>query len=180
MSSIWEDMMNVRSLQGLALILSAIFTLVGFLGPDTALFNAILSLSTILFIVGIPAVYTTQPIGTAGLVGVILMIVAALIALGFRLLDLPLSEGVQDVLIWISILSGLAGRLIVGWLTTRHRVFPAWVGWALMAEGVLLFPFGDLGSIGNVLTIIVIVLGAVALLGYGYYLFRPRVTPAMA
>ena len=174
--------MNIRSLQGIALILSAIATLVGYFGPDTPLFGAIFTISTVLFIIGIPAVYTAQPIGTSGLAGVILMIVAAVIALGFNLLDIEISQTLESLLIWTSILSGLVGRLLVGWLTTRHRVFPAWVGWALIVEGLLSAIGGliDLGSFADVFTTVVIVVGVVALLGYGYYLLRPRVTPSVA
>ena len=70
--------------------------------------------------------------------------------------------------------------LLVGWLTTRHRVFPAWVGWALLAEGVLSALFGvvDRGSLANALTVVVSLLGVVALLGFVFYLLRPRASSA--
>src|SRR5690606_39083086 len=106
----------------------------------------------------------------------------AVIALGFQLLNLALSPSIENLLIWTSILGGTLGRLIVGWLTTRHRVFPAWVGWAFIVEGLLSFLGGvvDLGSFTNVFSTIVILAGVIALLGYGYYLFRPRPAPAIA
>lgn len=174
--------MNIRSLQGLLLILSALATLVGFFGPDTPLFSAILTISTILFILGISAVYTSQPIGTAGLIGVALMILAAVIALGFDLFDAVGTSSAAGLLIATSTISGLVGRLLVGWLTTRHRVFPAWAGWTLIAEGVLSAAFGvfDFGALSDALTVVVILLGVVALLGYGFYLLRPRPVPAFA
>jgi hypothetical protein len=177
-----EESMNIRRLQGLALLLSAILSIVGLLGSDTPLFDAIAVISIVLFIIGIPAVYSAQPIGTPGLVGIILLIVAAVIALGFRLLDLPLSPTVVSILIWTSVISGAVGRLIVGWLTTRHRVFPAWAGWAFIVEG-LLIAFGgvlNVESFAGPFNIIYTAVLAVALLGYGYYLLRPRMTPALA
>jgi hypothetical protein len=109
------------------------------------------------------------------------MIVAALIALGFQLLNLNLSPAIDNLLIWTSAIGGTVGRLIVGWLTTRHRVFPAWVGWGLIVEGLLsLIGLIDLGSFVDVYSTIVILVGVIALLGYGFYLLRPRATPAMA
>jgi len=174
--------MSVRRLQGVALILSAITSLIGFLGGDTPLFNAITVISVILFIVGIPAVYTAQPLGSLGLVGIVLVVIAALIALGFRLLDLNLATSIQSILIWTSILAGAAGRVIVGWLTTRHRVFPAWVGWAFLVEGLLVLLGGfDLGAFTNTFVVIITLVGALALLGYGFYLLRqPQPASAMS
>lgn len=173
--------MNTRTIQGLALILSAITMLVGIVGPDNSLFGAISIIGTVLFIIGIPAVYTAQPVGTLGLVGIILMILSAIIALGFRLLDIELSQTTADILIWTSIISGSVGRLIIGWLTTRHRVFPAWVGWALIVEGLLVFVGGliDVESFAATYNGLVLLVGALALLGYGYYLLKPRPVPAM-
>jgi hypothetical protein len=174
--------MNIRNLQGLALIVSAIGSLVGFLGPDTPLFGAISAISTVLFIIGIPAVYTAQPIGTVGLAGMILIIVAAVIALGFQLLDIAISPAVENILFWTSAIGGSVGRLIVGWLTTRHEVFPAWVGWAFIVEGLLnaIGAVIDLGALTDAYVAIVILVGTVALPGYGYYLLRPRATPALS
>lgn len=174
--------MNTRSLQGLALILSAIGSVVGFLGPDTPLFGAISAISTVLFIVGIPAVYTAQPIGTAGLVGIVLIVIAAVIALGFQVLDIAISATLENILFWTSVIGGSVGRLIVGWLTTRQQVFPAWIGWAFIVQGILL-PLGaiiDLGSVTNAYAAITTLVGEAAALGYGYYLFRPRVTQAVS
>lgn len=173
--------MNLRSFQGLSLILSAILGLVGFFGPDTALFSAISTISVILFIIGIPAVYTAQPIGIMGLIGIILMILAAVIALGFSLLDIDISPTLENILFWTSAVGGLLGRVIVGWLTTRQRVFPAWAGWALLIEGLLNILYGalSLGSFDNVYTSITVLVGAIALLGYGFTLLRPRAAPAI-
>ncbi len=177
----WETM-SIRTLQAYALILSGITTLVWLVGPDTPLFNAILIISTILFIIGIPAAYTSQPLGTPGLVGIILVVLAAVIALGFQSLDLNLSPALEGLLFWTSVIAGTVGRLIVGWLTTRRGVFPAWVGVAFMIEG-LLFIGGsfDLGSFANVYNTLVILVGVAAVLGYGFYLLRaPRAAAALS
>jgi hypothetical protein len=75
---------------------------------------------------------------------------------------------------------GSIGRLIVGWLTTRHEVFPTWVGWAFIVEG-LLNPIGaviDLGALTDAYVAIIILAATVALLGD--YLLRPRATPGLS
>jgi hypothetical protein len=54
--------MDTRRLQGLALILSAVCTLLlGLSDPRTAIFDVISTVGVILFILGIPTVYLAQP-----------------------------------------------------------------------------------------------------------------------
>jgi hypothetical protein len=61
--------------------------------------------------------------------------------------------------------SGLIGRVTTGWLTINKKSFPAWVGGALIAEGVLnVIPFG---SLANVMSIVTVLAGTAASLGYG-------------
>ncbi len=126
--------MSVRRLQGLALLLSAVCLLLGAFGPRTVIF---VTIGIILFILAIPAVYSTQPTGWIGLAGIVLLELAALIALGFRLDLVPPSLG--DSLSLTSAILGMLGAVIVGWLTTREHVFPAWVGWVFMVQGLLNF-----------------------------------------
>jgi hypothetical protein len=52
-----------------------------------------------LFIIGIPAVYTAQPIGAFGLLEIILLIIAAVIGLVFQLLDIEISSAVKKPLV---------------------------------------------------------------------------------
>jgi hypothetical protein len=165
--------MNVRRLQGLALILSAVCVLLlGLSTPETTLFQVSSLIGVILFILGIPAVYSAQPTGWIGLVGIILLELGALIALGFRLDIVPSSLG--DSLMLISASSGMLGAVIIGWLTTREHVFPAWVGWVFIAQGLLGFIAGlfNIGSPGRVLPIFINGLQAVALFAYGYFIYQ--------
>ncbi len=67
--------------------------------------------------------------------------------------------------------------MIVGWFTTRRNVFPAWAGWALIAEGLLNL-VGGLVSGGPIFGILVALLGAAALFGYGGWLLQERRAPA--
>ena len=145
--------MNTRY-QGFALIVSAIVSLITYFVDAGPVINILV---TLLFIYGISAVHPIQSKGsTLGLVGIGLIILAAVIAIGF-------SAGLLGggTLIYVSAYSGLIGRVITGWLTTNKKSFPAWVGWALIAEGVLnVIPLGSLG-------IIPLLAGTAAQLGYG-------------
>ena len=149
--------MNTRY-QGFALILSAVIGLITYFVDAGPVINILV---TLLFIYGISAVHPIQSKGsTLGLVGIGLIILAAVIAIGF-------SAGLigGDALIYTSAYSGLIGRVITDWLTTNKKSFPAWVGWALIAESVLnVIPFG---SLANVTSIVVLLLGTAAQLGYG-------------
>src|SRR5215216_5014360 len=113
--------MNVQRFQGLALILSAVcFLLLGLSDPRTAMFDVISTIGVILFILGIPAVYLAQPTGWVGLVGIVFLELAALIALGFRFEVVPSS--LANSLGMTSSIVGMLGAVLVGWLTIRERV----------------------------------------------------------
>jgi hypothetical protein len=173
-----ESKMNVPRLQGLALIVSAGCLLLGLLGPQTiGIFGPqaamlYITISAILFILGIPAIHSAQPTGWIGLAGIVLLELAALIALGFRFGMVPSTLG--DSLSLTSAIAGMLGALIVGWLTTREHVFPAWVGWAFMAQGLLNFMAGQfkLNSLAGVLVLFYPILQAAALFAYGYFTYQ--------
>jgi hypothetical protein len=178
--------MNVRRLQGLALILSAVCLLlglfgpqtIGIVGPQTAMFYV--TISAILFILGIPAIHSAQPTGWIGQVGIVLLELAALIVLGFRFNMVPSTLG--DSLSLTSAIAGTLGAVIVGWLTTREHVFPAWVGWAFMAQGLLNFLSGQLtlNSLQGVLIMFLPILQAAALFAYGYFIYQRATKPTLA
>jgi hypothetical protein len=161
--------MNLRRLQGLALILSAICLLLGAFGLQPAIF---ITTGLILFILGIPAIYSAQPTGWLGLLGIVLLELAALIALGFRLQMLPAS--MSDGLSLTSAVLGMLGAVIVGWLTTREHVFPAWVGWLFIIQGLLNFFTGlfNTGAQGKSFFILIAILQAVATFVYGYFIYQ--------
>ncbi len=165
--------MNTRRLQGSLLILSALCMIIGQFGNGSNLFHIIALIGVVLFILGIPAVYTAQSMGLIGLIGIILVELAAVIALGFQTEILTIA-GIGGALFQISAISGLIGSVIIGWITTQKNVFPAWVGWAFLAQGVLNFIGGviNMGAAGWTYAFIVIVVGAAALFGYGFFLFQ--------
>ena len=69
---------------------------------------------------------------------------------------------------FIAAISAMVGRLIIGYFTITKNVFPAWVGWAFIAKGLVSFigNMVDFGSLENLFIIIVFLSGAVALFGY--------------
>jgi hypothetical protein len=170
--------MNVRRLQGLALMASAVCFLLGLFGPQSLSLigpqatGFFVIVGILLFIVGIPAVNTAQPTGTIGLAGIGLLILASLIALLFRLGLVP--SGFERSLSMTSAIAGMLGALITGWLTIRERVFPAWLGWVFMAQGVLNFMTGvlNVGPLTGMIPIFLPLLGIVVSFAYGYFLYQ--------
>ena len=178
--------MNVRRLQGLALIVSAVCLLFGLFGPQSISLigpqatTFFLIVGGILYILGIPAVNSAQPTGWLGLTGIVLLILAALIPLFFRLDMVP--SGLADSLSLTSALAGLLGAVIIGWITIREHVFPAWVGWAFMAQSLLNFISGQFnpGFLKGMIPIFVPVLDVVAIFAYGYFIYQQSIKPTMA
>jgi hypothetical protein len=167
-------------LQGLALILSAVSVLIGsfgpqnigIIGPQATMF--LILISTILFILGIPALYSTQPTGWVGMTGIVLLEFAALIALGFRLNMVAWPSSLGDSLAMSSAVAGMLGALIVGWITTREHVFPAWVGWIFIVFALLNLIAGPFkfNFLAGVLVPFLPLLQAVAVFAYGYFIFQ--------
>ncbi len=164
--------MNLRRLQSLALIVGAVLLLPGVTGAEAGILGAISAVSIVLFMMGIPAVIVAQPSGRAGWIGIVLLEVGALIALAFRLGLVPHSS-LGDSLSLTSAILGMLGAVIIGWLTARGNVFPAWAGWLFLTQGVLNFLAGvlDLGSMGGALPFVLELLLALALLAYGYFIY---------
>jgi hypothetical protein len=181
-----EINMNVRRLQGLALIVSAVCFLLGLfgpqslslIGPQATTFYVIVGI--ILFMLGIPAVYSVQPTGWIGLAGIVFLELAAFIPLIFRLNMVP--SGLADSLSLTSALAGMMGAVIVGWLTTREHVFPAWLGWAFIAQGLLNFFTGvfNMGSLRGAIPIFLPILVVVVQFAYGYFIYQKATKPAIA
>jgi hypothetical protein len=165
--------MNIRRVQGLALIIGAVCLLFAIFTPD-AIARLLGVLGALLLIFGIPAVNTSQPSGPVGLIGVILIILAAVIALGFSV-GIFGDTGMEDALIATSAISGLAGRIITGWLTIKKQVFLHWLGWALIAGGVpMLAGLIDLGS--PAISTVFMLLESAALAGYGIQIFQKNLS----
>mgnify|MGYP001595768538 CR=1 FL=1 len=165
--------MNIRRFQGWALLVILPIDLLSFVVGDAPWYGILSIIAVILFIVGVPAIQSVQPMGTPGLAGIILIELAAVIALGLNLLGGP---EVSEVLILTSVLAGALGRIIIGWRTARANVFPAWAGWAFLAQGILNLAgyiyLYDLGTFGSVLGTIVFLLDSVAAFGYGLGIVR--------
>lgn len=165
--------MNLTRLQGWALLVILPIDLLSFVLGDATWFGLVSVLTVLFFIFGIPAVRTVQSMGSAGLAGILLVELAALIAIGINLFA---GDEVSEILIATSVIAGAAGRLIVGWLTTRESVFPAWAGWAFLAQGLLnlagyLFLY-DLGPFGSALGTVTFLLDSAAVFGYGLTIAR--------
>ncbi|MGE5141381.1 MAG: hypothetical protein ACM3JD_18080 [Rudaea sp.] len=170
--------MNTRQLQGWALVLAAVLNLVGLvgflIGSDSIIFRIVNLVGGVLFIVGIPAILSAQRMGTAGLIGVILLELAALVALVLNLLALTGATAPGEILPLASAVAGAIGAVIVGWLTTRETVFPQWAGWAFILQGLLnlIGPLFGSGPLAAALAVIGTLAGAAALLGYGFAIAR--------
>lgn len=170
--------MNIRRLQGWALVVAGLTNLIGLLGfiagSDGSFFRVVNLIGGLLFIFGVPAVVTVRPMGTAGPAGAVLLEIGAIIALVLNFLVLTGATGFADALPLTSAAAGMIGAAIVGWMTAREKVFPAWVGWAFILQGVLNFvgPFLDLGALASALAIGGTLLEAAALFGYGIVIAR--------
>ncbi len=166
--------MNLQRLQALALILSAVCLLLGLAAPGAPGLEVITAAGIVLFMFGIPAVNAAQPSGWVGLAGVLLLELAALIALGFRLDVVP--SGLGSSLSETSALLGMLGALITGWVTIGEHVFPAWVGWAFLVQGLLNTVAGLFkpGLLAGAFPLVLALLYVAALFGYGYFLYAPR------
>jgi hypothetical protein len=164
--------MNIQRFQVLALILSAVCVLLGLTAPDLNLFAVSAAIGIILFMLGIPAFYSTQPSVWVGLAGIAMLEIAALIALGFRLnlVSTNLGKSLSET----SAILGVLGALIIGWVTTKEHVFPAWVGWVFMIQGLLNYLAGlfNFGSWVSLILVIFSILYAVSLFAYGYLIYR--------
>ena len=162
--------MNIRRLQGLALIVSAVCFLLGLIGPQATTFYLITGI--LLFMLGIPAVHSLQPTGTIGLAGILLLELAAFIPLLFWSNLMP--SGLAGSMSLTSAVAGMLGAVIVGWLTTREHVFPAWLGWTYLAYGLLNFIAGQINfaSLQGLIPFVISLLSIVVQLAYGYFIYQ--------
>lgn len=164
--------MNIRRVQGLALFLGAALLPLGLLDLNADYFRYLGLIGVLLFLFGIPAINSSQPSGTIGWMGIILIMLAALIAFGFRV-GVFGDTGFEDALIATSVMAALAGRIITGWLTVKKKVFSEWLGWGLMAVGVInLTGSLDLGSLGSLISIALTLFDSAVLAIYGIQIFR--------
>jgi len=165
--------MNIRRLQGWALIISGLLGLLSMLQSNSPVVRVLLIVGGALLIVGVPAIEAVQRLGMLGVAGIILIELAAITALVVNVIG---SGGavMNSAIPFASALAGALGRVIVGWLTSRQKIFPAWAGWAFIVEGLLNL-LGGIIEVPLLTPIVMVVLplaGAVALLGYGMGILR--------
>jgi hypothetical protein len=167
---------SLRIIGGWALLASGFVTLllvIGYTvsGGDTLIFPIAGAVGSVLFLLGLPAMWALQPqTGRPGQAGLWCLGIGASIALVVRLLLLVSTVDVGDLVPLLSAVFNLLGSIIVGWVTIRARVFPAAVGWLLMVGGVLNL-LGGLTPAGLFTTALGITSGlarAVAVAGYGW------------
>jgi hypothetical protein len=164
--------MNFRRHSGLFLVLAGACVLFWLSGSSSMPARIIALIGTVLFILAFPAVHAFQPGGPIGLAGLLLVELAAVIALGFEIRLLTSSSHAS----WFALAgasAGMLGRLVIGWITARRKIFPAWVGWAFLLEGLLNFTGGLLHFpfIASVFPVLVVLLGSAALFVYGLTIF---------
>lgn len=166
--------MSIRRMQGWALILSALLSLLAILRADSPVIKALLLAGAVLLILGVPAVGTMQRFGTLGWAAIVLVELGAIAALALNLVASAGGTGLSDAFPFGAALAGALGRVIVGWLTTRETILPAWAGWAFIAEGVINFLGGlvSIPALSTALGFIVVLLGAAALIGFGLGIIR--------
>jgi hypothetical protein len=170
--------MNIRRVQGLALFVGAALLPLALLDLNADYFRYLGLIGILLFLFGVPAINSSQPSGPLGWLGIILIMLAAIIAFGFRT-GVFGDTGFEDALIATSVLAALAGRIITGWLTIKKQVFSAWLGWGLMAVGVInLTGSLDLGTLGIVISIALTLFDAAVLAIYGIQIFRKNESSA--
>jgi len=177
--------MSVR-LQGQFLLVGAIGAILASLlifllpGPDgitgigSIPTNVVAVISGLLLLAGLPALYRAQAkqMGTLGLVGVVLLWIAAvsnlLVLTSVQLLDLtvrgviphPGGHGPPPAAVIPAVLGGvliLIGGVMVGITTIRAHVIAAAIGWVILISSVLLFPMAFVsgnpnGLLGTILT----------------------------
>ncbi len=134
--------------------------------------NVVAVLSGLLLLAGLPALYRAQArqVGTLGLVGVVLLWIAAvsllLVLTSIQILDLtvpgviphPGGEGPPPAAIISIVLGGvliLIGGVIVGITMIRAHVFRTSIGWMILISSVLLFPMKFVGGNGLLGTILI-------------------------
>jgi hypothetical protein len=166
--------MDLRRLQGWALVLSAVPGLVSLVDPGAPILRVLLLIGAVLLILGVPAIQSVQPTGAVGLIGIILIEVGVIIALVLLLVGAGTGSGIGSAAPLASALAGGLGRVIVGWLTTREKLFASWIGWAFLVEGIVNFLGGQdfARAMGSTIGIVVILVGTVALVGYGLGIAR--------
>jgi hypothetical protein len=183
--------MNTRTIGGWVLVINALLALLILIpittsiGGDTltAIVGEALSL---LLIVGLVAIWDMQPhagrVGQIALIGIWCLGIATGIAFLVRLAFLLSSIDVGTVIPLSSALFGLVGGLLLGWATIRAAVFHPVTGWLLILGNVLNIVGGLLpsGTGQTLLGIIVTLLQAGALGGYGWTILRHAATDAHA
>jgi hypothetical protein len=136
--------------------------------------NVVAVISGLLLLAGLPALYRAQAkqMGTLGLVGVVLLWIAAvsnlLVLTSVQLLDLtvrgliphPGGHGPPPAAVIPAVLGGvliLIGGVIVGITTIRARILAVAIGWVILISSVLLIPMAFVsgnpnGLLGTILT----------------------------
>ncbi|TMD99847.1 MAG: hypothetical protein E6I80_27425 [Chloroflexi bacterium] len=153
-----------------------------------------MALFSVLLLLGLPALYTSQrQSGWLGLIGVILFFLAYLVlgvgenvvaAIAFSGPPQPAPTGpiTPPPAVIIGFLAGaimlLIGSILLALGILRAHVFPRWTAWALIASAILLVvaffaPGAPAGAIPAIVSAVSTLLSAAALVWIGYMLARP-------
>jgi hypothetical protein len=135
-------------------------------GVPAALYILLTLVQGLLLLAGLPVVYAMQPknerVGI-GRIGVYCIAVGTGLLLILYLMALVNPNTIPGVLVVLSEVASSVGYVAVGWVTARTRAFASWIGWTLLAAGlvVVLISPGD----GDILLV-------AALAGYGLSIVR--------
>ncbi len=190
--------MNIGRLQGWALLISALASTLLRLGLGNRIqygTETLLLVSSVFFIFGLLGIQTIQPQTKLwGLIGLFLMAIPAVdLFLGGLILlvvdqPLELNHLLSSIESFLSLAGVMySGYILVGWLTIRASVFPAWIGWFLLTVGIFndaigffiaygksdlldLLPFSIISTLFDVISFLEIA----AVSGYGWTIIRHR------
>jgi hypothetical protein len=185
------SILSIRTIGGWALLINAalmvvlLITITASVGSDSVsvIIGEVLGL---LFVVGLVAIWTTQPhtgrLGQLSLLGIWCLGIATTIAFLVRLTVLAGSIDVGDLIPLSSALFGLVGSILLGWATIQAKVFHPAIGWLLIAGGVLNFVGGLLppGAGALLVSILTTILQTGAVGGYGWTMLHSAQTAQRA
>ncbi len=100
------------------------------------------ALAYVLLLFGLPAIYAMQPpkdrVGQAGFLCIAIAVALNAIDLLLAIFNVTL----PGFVFYAYLILEMFGYLLLGWITSRARVFPTWVGWTLLAAGAVTLLLG--------------------------------------
>ncbi len=160
--------MNKRNLQAWGLAIAGLLGLLALVPSNSIPLRLALLVGALLFILSVPAIRAVHPEGSAGLIGLILIEIGAVIALALAILSQGFGSNLGSAIAFVAALCGAVGRLIVGGLTGRGTASQSWPGWAFIVSGLANLAGGLVASnLAPTLGIVAVLAETAALVGFG-------------